>query len=76
MVISRRGRAVGTVMAGPACWCRRRNAVLRQALLQYVCRPVGVNRAWQTGQVIVQFTNYPPAIYSRARNVLEAAEAK
>jgi hypothetical protein len=30
----------------------------------------------QTEQVIVQFTNYPPAIYTRARNVLEGAEAK
>ena len=30
----------------------------------------------QTEQVIVQFTSYPPAIYSRARTVLEAAEAK
>lgn len=52
-MISRRGRAVGTVTAGPACWCRRRNAVLRQALLQYACRPVGVNNRWQTGHVIV-----------------------
>ena len=30
----------------------------------------------QTEQVITQFTSYPPAIYGRARNVLEAAEAK
>jgi len=30
----------------------------------------------QTEQVIVRFTGYPPAIYSRARNVLDAAEAK
>ena len=30
----------------------------------------------QTEQVIAQFTSYPPAIYSRARTVLDAAEAK
>jgi tripartite-type tricarboxylate transporter receptor subunit TctC len=30
----------------------------------------------QTEQVIAQFTGYPPAIYGRARSVLEAAEAK
>jgi tripartite-type tricarboxylate transporter receptor subunit TctC len=30
----------------------------------------------QTEQVIVRFTGYPPAIYSRARSVLEAGEAK
>jgi tripartite-type tricarboxylate transporter receptor subunit TctC len=30
----------------------------------------------QTEQVITQFTNYPPAIFGRARNVLDAAEAK
>ena len=30
----------------------------------------------QTEKFIAQFANYPPAIYGRARNVLEAAEAK
>ena len=28
------GLVAGTVTAGPGCWWRRRNAVLRQALLQ------------------------------------------
>lgn len=38
---------------GRRVWWRRRQAVLRQALVQYCCRPVGVKRAWQMGQGIV-----------------------
>jgi uncharacterized protein YqgC (DUF456 family) len=41
------------VTAAAGCWWRRRNAVLRQAVLQYVCRPVGVKRCSQTGHWVV-----------------------
>src|SRR5664279_2537954 len=53
MVMSRRRRTFGMVTTGPGCWWWRRNAVLRQAVLQYVCRPTGAKDWWQTGHGVV-----------------------